>query len=185
MDNGAGSYRRFLDGDDDGIVEIVRDYKDGLIFYINSYVNNIHIAEELTEDTFFKLIVKKPKYRYQYSFKAWLYTIGRNVSLDYLRKNSRILDKPADDYYNYVQDEINLEKEYFKEERKILVRHTIDRLKPEYRQVLYLVYFEGFSNEETAKITKKNKHQIETLVYRAKQSLKSKLEKEGFTYEEL
>ncbi|BBK23162.1 hypothetical protein Aargi30884_20650 [Amedibacterium intestinale] len=32
MDNGAGSYRRFLDGDDDGIVEIVRDYKDGLIF---------------------------------------------------------------------------------------------------------------------------------------------------------
>lgn len=58
MDNGAGSYRRFLDGDDDGIVEIVRDYKDGLIFYINSYVNNIHIAEELTEDTFFKLIVK-------------------------------------------------------------------------------------------------------------------------------
>ena len=113
MDNGAGSYRRFLDGDDDGIVEIVRDYKDGLIFYINSYVNNIHIAEELTEDTFFKLIVKKPKYRYQYSFKAWLYTIGRNVSLDYLRKNSRILDKPADDYYNYVQDEINLEKEYF------------------------------------------------------------------------
>ena len=73
MDNGAGSYRRFLDGDDDGIVEIVRDYKDGLIFYINSYVNNIHIAEELTEDTFFKLIVKKPKYRYQYSFKAWLY----------------------------------------------------------------------------------------------------------------
>lgn len=52
MDNGAGSYRRFLDGDDDGIVEIVRDYKDGLIFYINSYVNNIHIAEELTEDTF-------------------------------------------------------------------------------------------------------------------------------------
>ena len=54
MDNGASSYRRFLEGDDDGIVEIIRDYKDGLILFLNRYVNNIHIAEELAEDTFFK-----------------------------------------------------------------------------------------------------------------------------------
>ncbi len=33
MDNGASSYRRFLDGDDKGLAEIVRDYKDGLILY--------------------------------------------------------------------------------------------------------------------------------------------------------
>ena len=33
MDNGASSYRRFLEGDDNGIVEIIRDYKDGLIFF--------------------------------------------------------------------------------------------------------------------------------------------------------
>ena len=51
MDNGAGSYRRFLDGDDNAIAEIVADYKDGLILYLNHYVNNIFIAEELTEDT--------------------------------------------------------------------------------------------------------------------------------------
>ena len=46
MDNGASSYRRFLDGDDKGIAEIVRDYKDGLILYLNGYVNNIFVAEE-------------------------------------------------------------------------------------------------------------------------------------------
>ncbi len=62
MDNGAGSYRRFLDGDDEGIVEIVGDYKDGLILFLNGYVKNIFLAEELTEDTFFRLIVKKPRY---------------------------------------------------------------------------------------------------------------------------
>lgn len=33
MDNGASSYRRFLDGDDKGLSEIVRDYRDGLILY--------------------------------------------------------------------------------------------------------------------------------------------------------
>ena len=62
MDNGASSYRRFLDGDDKGIAEIVGDYKDGLILYLNVYVNNIFIAEELTEDTFFRLITKKPRF---------------------------------------------------------------------------------------------------------------------------
>ncbi len=60
MDNGASSYRRFLDGDDEGIADIVRDYKDGLILYLKNLVNNIHIAEELTEDTFFRIMIKNP-----------------------------------------------------------------------------------------------------------------------------
>ncbi len=42
MDNDASSYRRFLNGDDDGIVEIIKDYKDGLMLYLNTYVKNIH-----------------------------------------------------------------------------------------------------------------------------------------------
>lgn len=36
MNNGEGSYRRFLSGDKDALIEIIRDYKDGLILYINS-----------------------------------------------------------------------------------------------------------------------------------------------------
>ena len=48
MDNGASSYRRFReDGDESGLVEIIRDYKDGLILYLNSFVGNIHTAEEI------------------------------------------------------------------------------------------------------------------------------------------
>ena len=43
MDNGASSYRRFLDGDENGFVELVRDYKDGLILYINSFVGSTGI----------------------------------------------------------------------------------------------------------------------------------------------
>ena len=55
---------------------------------------------------------------------------------------------------------------------------------PEYRNVLWLVYFEKFSNKETAIVLKKSERQIKNLLYRAKKSLKSKLEKEGFEYEE-
>ena len=58
-------------------------------------------------------------------------------------------------------------------------------LKPEYRQVLWLCFFEEFTNEEIAQIMGKTKRQIENLVYRSKQSLKSLLDKEGFQYEKL
>ncbi len=185
MDNGASSYRRFLDGDDKGIAEIVGDYKDGLILYLNGYVNNIFIAEELTEDTFFRLITKKPKYSGKSTFKSWLYAIGRNVAIDFIRHNSKILTTPIENMEHYLSEEQNLEQSYIKEERKIIVHKALSELATDYRTILWLVFFEGFSNPEVAVILKKNDRQIKNLLYRAKQSLKSKLEKEGFIYEEL
>lgn len=59
------------------------------------------------------------------------------------------------------------------------------QLKPEYRQILWLIYFEEFSHKEAAKIMKKSVHNIETLVYRARRALRSELDKEGFVYENL
>ena len=56
-------------------------------------------------------------------------------------------------------------------------------LKPEYRQVLWLIYFEGFRCADAAKIMKKSTHNIESLVSRARCALKNQLMKEGFEYE--
>ena len=67
----------------------------------------------------------------------------------------------------------------------MMVHKAMSRLKPEYRQVLWLCFFEGFSNEEIAQIMGKTKRQVENLVYRSKRSLKILLDKEGFRYEEL
>ncbi|NLL62926.1 MAG: RNA polymerase sigma factor [Ruminococcaceae bacterium] len=184
MDNGASSYRRFLDGDDNGIAEIVGDYKDGLILYLNGYVKNIFIAEDLTEDTFFKLLTKKPKFSGKSSFKTWLYAIGRNVAIDFIRKNSKTLNTPIEDLENYLSEEQSLEQSYIKEEQKLTVHKAMSELPTDYRTILWLVYFEGFSNKEVATILKKNDRQIVNLLYRARQSLKSKLEEEGFIYEE-
>ena len=184
MDNGASSYRRFLDGDDNGITEIVENYKDGLILYLNGYVKNIFVAEELTEDTFFRLMIKKPKYSGKSTFKSWLYAIGRNVAVDYIRHNSKILNVPIDDVENYLIEEQSLEQAYIKEENKIIVNKALNELIPEYRNVLWLTYFEEFSNKETAIILKKTERQIKNLLYRARKALKSKLEKVGFEYDE-
>ena len=185
MDNGASSYRRYLDGDDTGLTEIIKYYKDGLVLYINTYVKNIFVAEDLMEETFYKLAVKKPRFNGKSSFKTWLYTIGRNVTVDYLRKNSRNSYLPIEDFANYIEEESNVEIEHLKKEQKILLHRTMRKLKEEYLQVLYLIYFEDFSNEETAKIMKKSRRQIENLIYRAKNTLKTELKKEGFEYENL
>ena len=104
MDNGASSYRRFLEGDENGIVEIIRDYKDGLILYLNGFTLNVCIAEELMEETFVKLVVKKPKFSARYSFKTWLYTIGRNVAIDYLRRNSKSVNMTDEEMQNILSE---------------------------------------------------------------------------------
>lgn len=186
MDNGASSYRRFRDeGDESGLVEIIRDYKDGLIFYLNSFVGNIHIAEELAEDTFVLLGTKKPKDKGKGSFRTWLYTIGRNVAIDYLRRSSKKAELSIEDCPEMTDEEESLELSYIREERKIAVHRALRKLKPEYRQVIWLIYFEGLSNAEAAAVMKKKVHNIDTLVYRARKSLRSQLETEGFVYEEL
>ena len=84
-----------------------------------------------------------------------------------------------------ISDEHDLERSYIREERKIQLHKVIARLVPDYQQVLYLIFFESFSNSEAAKIMKKSDKQMKNLVFRAKQALKKELEKDGFEYEEL
>lgn len=185
MDNGASSYRRFLDGDDAGMVEIIRDFKDGLTLHLNGFVNNIFTAEELMEETFFKLATKKPRFSGNRGFKTWLYTIGHNVALDHLRRQKRFSDLPIEDYVNLLVEEESVETAYLRDEQKITVHRALRALKAEYRQVLFLVYFEGITGGEAAAAMGKSKRQIENLLYRAKAALKSELDKVGFVYEEL
>lgn len=185
MDNGASSYRRFLHGDDNGIVEIIRDYKDGLILFLNRYVNNIHIAEDLAEDTFFRLVAKKPRFVEKNSFKTWLYTIGRNIAVNYVKRSNKIADISMTDLERIDNDEEELEQTYIRGEEQILVHRALSRINPDYSRVLYLKFFEDLSNEQIAAVLKKNKRQIENLVYQSKRALKLELDKEGFRYEGL
>lgn len=184
MDNGAGSYHRFLEGDKNALAEIIREYRDGLVLYICNCTDNICTAEEIAEEVFIKLYVKKPRFSGKSSFKTWLYSIGRFTAIDYIRKTSKLVSVPIDDFYT-LADKAELEHSYIKDEQKIMIHNTLQKLNPDYRQVLYLTYFEEFDTSQTAKIMHKTNRQITYLLYRAKKSLKSELEREGFIYEEL
>lgn len=184
MGNGADSYRRYLDGDDLGLTEIVEAYKDGLILFLNGYVKNIHVAEELAEDTFFRLITKKPKFSGKSSFQSWLFAIGRHAAADCLRRRARLADTPTEELENCLHDEESLEAAYIRAEKQRFVRKALSALKSDYRQVLWLTYFEGFSNGEAGAALGKNERQMRNLLYRAKQALKAELEREGYENDE-
>ena len=184
MDNGASSYRRFREGDDDGLIQIIRTYRDGLTLYLFSLTGDVTLAEELAEDTFVLLGTKKPRDKGTGSFKTWLYTIGRNLAINALRKRSRSREVPLD-ACAALSDETLLETAHLRQQQKRTVHRAIGHLKAEYRQILWLVYFEGFSHKEAAAIMGKSVHSIEMLAHRARKALKSQLEKEGFVYEEL
>ena len=185
MDNGAENYRRFLSGENSGLVEIIREYKDGLIFYLRGFTDDILQAEELAEDTFVRLVTRRPRFNQKCKFKTWLYTIGHNIAVDHARRKVKYVEITYEDCPEIANEEANLEQAYIREERSILLRRAIQKLKPEYRQILWLIYFEGFSNREAAVIMKRSTHSVETLVYRAKRALKQELDKENFIYEEL
>ena len=184
MDNGIWSYQRFLDGDEVGLVQIISEYRDGLILYLNGFVGDLTVAEDLAEDTFLKLVLKKPRFSAKSSFKTWLYTIGRNLALDYLKRR-RKKEIPLEDCPEISDEVLALEHSYIQQEDKMILQRAMKKLRQEYRQVLWLIYFEGFRCEQAGKIMGKSTHNIETLVYRARRALKQKLNEEGYEYENL
>ena len=182
MGNDAERYRRFLDGDDNGLIEIIDEYHEGMSLYLNSIVNNMCLADDIVQETFVKLAIKKPPFRGKCSFKTWLFTIARNCAVDHLRKDQKISDLSLDEHL-VISDVTDTEKEYFKEEQKKELYRAMKRLNPEYYQVLYLMYFEDPDTSDIARIMHKAKRQVSDLIFRARKSLRSELERKGFIYE--
>ena len=66
-------------------------------------------------------------------------------------------------------------------ERNRILHGCMGEMNPDYREVLYLTYFEGMSYAQAAEVTGKTVKQITNLVYRGKESLRKLLEREGIT----
>ena len=183
MDYGAESYCRYLDGDNDGLKEIVETHFDGLMLYLNLFVRNLSEAEELAEETLFQLVSKRPVFSGKSNFRTWLYAIGRNVTLRYIRRREREAEL-LEEYDTVTTIEEDAERELLTKERDRSLYRAMGELKKDYRQVLWLRYFEKMDEKSIATIMKKSVHSIEHLHRRAKEALREELRKEGFSYEE-
>lgn len=200
MDNGTRCYHRFLKGDERALEEIVDLYNRKLILFINQLVNNLSDAEDLAAEAFLDLILKKPRFREESSFKTYLFSIGRNKALDLLKKQSRHASVPLDNvlpwHISESRDSVELrpiseslddghlaeqnqllDELDWNEEQKTLLR-ALDELHPDYRDVLHLLYFEEMSYREAAAVLKKSEKQINNLAFRAKNALRAAMQRE-------
>ena len=91
MDNGASSYRRFLDGDESAFDEIMKEYFDNLVFFIDRFVHDIHTAEDIAIDAFSDLVVNKHRYNFKVTLKTYLFMLGRSRALNYI-KHRKVID---------------------------------------------------------------------------------------------
>lgn len=179
MDNGASSYRRFLEGDESAFDEILDLYRENLIFFINRFVRDPAAAEDLAIDAFLELLVHKNRYNFKTSLKTYLFMIGRSRALDYLRHRGKWKFEELSVVKCEEDDGSFLEEHLLAEERSRIVSAALDTLPEEMRAAVHLVYFEGLSYEDTAKVMKKNKKQVDNLLYRTKNMLRSTIGKEG------
>ncbi len=182
MDNGAEAYKRFLAGDDLGLEQVIELHKDSLIFFLMQYVKGADIAEELTEDTFVTLAVKRPSFRENAKFRTWLFTIARNKALNYLHSAAFRKNIPIDEAEN-VSLPGSPEQRLLEQERYRSLYGAMKRLPANQREMIWLVYFEEMNVTQAAGIIHKTQRQGNSILFRARQNLKTILEKEGFEYE--
>lgn len=181
-DKGFQAYRRYLEGSPDGLNELVRIYSDPLIRYVYCYVRDSAAAEDIMEDTIVSLIMKHRRPENGDKLHGYLYKIARNKAIDYLRRQRKHV--PLEDVQN-VLTAADVETEHSWRARNEMLYVCMQALPEQYREVLHLTYFEGFSLSETAAIMHKSSKQIYNLHARAKSTLKELLIKEGIDHEDL
>ena len=177
MDNGASSYRRFLDGDEKAFDDVMKELFHSLVFFIHRYVQDIHTAEDLAMDVFADLIVHRHRYNFKVTLKTYLFMLGRSRALDYIKHRKVIAFTELSDAD--TADEGSLEDAILASQRKKAIHGAIKRLPEDMQIAVHLYYFEGLSYAECGKIMKKTPKQVDNLLYRAKKELRSLLGKEG------
>ena len=178
MDNGASSYRRFLDGDESAFNEIMKELFRSLVFFIDGYVHDVHAAEDIAIDTFSDLVVHKHRYNFKVTLKTYVFMLGRSRALDYI-KHRKVLSFVELSEAEGLEDEKTLEELVLADERKRVVHAAISKLPEDMRVVIHLIYFEEMTYDEAAKVMKKNRKQVDNLLYRAKKELRIILGEDG------
>lgn len=179
MDNAASSYRRYLDGDESAFDSVMKELFDPLVFFIDRIVRDTAAAEDIAMDAFADLIVHRHRYNFKVTLKTYLFMIGRSRALNYIKHRAKFPSVPLSDAEHLAADRALLEEKLLRDERKRIVSNALASLPEDMRTAVHLVYFEELSYDEAAKVMKKNRKQIDNLLYRAKNALRNAIGKEG------
>ena len=173
--------RHIYQGDEKALEELIELHRHSLTAFINNFVHDVDTAEEIMLDVFVDLVDKKAVYRGESGLKTFLFAIGRNKALRYLRRKKQPPLTFLDEVEPYEIATACLEDTVETSLRGQTVRKALLRLRPLYREVLFLLYYEGMTNQQAAVVLHKSAKQVANLAYRAKLALRTILEEEGVT----
>ncbi len=162
-------------GDKSAFEAIVLRYRLSAIQFANSFVFDIFAAEDIVQDCFIKIYLNRMNYEFSHTFKTFLFTIVRNKSIDYLRKNKAQRLVNLDSIHEI--EELNSQEDIFlKKEMSNRIFKILKSLKDDYKTALYLFAIEEMSYKEIAKIMQKTIPQIKITIFRARKKLKKLFE---------
>ena len=169
--------REAQQGEREALEELYLIHFDRIYSYLHVSVGNRHDAEDLTTQTFLKMLESIGKFRWQSApFSAWLFRIAHNLAMDHFRASRRW--QPEEDVPEPEPDESTSAEAGALDAigRKSMLA-LIDDLSGEQQQVLTLKFVFGFSNGEAATILGKTEGAVKSLQHRALVTLHKKLER--------
>ena len=160
-------------GDREALEELYVIHFDRIYSYLHLNVGNRHDAEDLTTQTFLKMLEAIGRFRWQaVPFSAWLFRIAHNLAIDHFRARRRVqsedeVPEPPG------QEESSAEEQAMDSIGQAGMLALIERLSAEQRQVLTLKFLFGFANAEVAGILGKSEGAVTSLQHRALASLQT------------
>jgi RNA polymerase sigma-70 factor (ECF subfamily) len=154
-------------GERDALEELYLIHFDRIYSYLHMSVGNRHDAEDLTTQTFLKMLESIGRFRWQSApFSAWLFRIAHNLAMDHFRARRRW--QPEEEVPEPPGDaEPSAELQAMKSIGRESMLQMIERLSPEQQQVLTLKFVFSFTNADVATILGKTEGAIKSLQHRA------------------
>jgi RNA polymerase sigma-70 factor (ECF subfamily) len=175
----AAEIRRLVErgqqGDKAALEELYLIHFDRIYSYLHMTVRNRHDAEDLTTQTFLRMLESIGKFRFQSApFSAWLFRIAHNLSMDFFRTGRRVQpEEEVPEPMGSEQDSAEFEAMQAMGRQSML--ELIEKLSHEQQQVLTLKFVFGFANAEVATILGKTEGAVKSLQHRALASLQKQI----------
>ena len=139
------------------IEKLYREYFTPVYRYTLSLVHDPDMAEEITQETFFRALKKINDYRGEASLKVWLCQIARNLSFDSLKRQSKTTaltkhDDESDDYELPAGSESDPEEQLLRKQTAMKIHRILHDLKEPYKEVFQLRTFGDLSFAEISEL---------------------------------
>ena len=173
-------YRQYLAGDQASGDALMLRCADILTAYLNAFLHNEQDAEDLMLDCFTVILIDRPKIG-EGNFRAYLYKMARYKANRRWRQRFRRQEFSLDEQEaeTILSPAPDPEDAVLKTERSAVLQRCLNRIAPQYREALFLVYAAGLSYAQAAEVMGVNTKRVDHLLTRGKQAMRKELNKEG------